>query len=100
MISLLFNSTSCLPKHKSTIDLLYNKCILCISCHYEPLKPLTLQMEHAQKLDVLTSLPVSHVTLPRAVCCAMSRQANHATCSYISGSRYASEPIRRCLFIE
>ena len=27
---LLFNNTPCLPKHKSTIVLLYNKFILCI----------------------------------------------------------------------
>ena len=25
---------------------------------------------------------------------------NHATCSYISGSGYASEPFKRCLFID
>ena len=37
-LSLLFNSTPCLPKHKSTIVLLYNKCMLCISCHFKPLK--------------------------------------------------------------
>ena len=75
-----------LPKHKSTIVLLYNKCKLCISCHFGPLKLLTLQMDHAKLLDVLTSLPVSHVILPRAVGIATSRPVNHATCSYISGS--------------
>ena len=30
----------------------------------------------------------------------MSRPANHATCSYISDIGKASEPIRRCLFID
>ena len=50
-------------------------------------------------LDVLTSLPVSHVILPRAVCFATSRQANHAICSFIDSSGYASEPIIRCLII-
>ena len=35
-LSLLFNNTPCLPKHKSTIVLLYNKCMLCISCHFWP----------------------------------------------------------------
>ena len=32
---------------------------------------MTLRMDHAGLLDVLTSLPVSHVILPRAVCFAM-----------------------------
>ena len=36
------------------------------------IKPLTLQMDHAKLLDVLTSLPVSHAILPRAVCFAAS----------------------------
>ena len=36
-LSLLFNNTPCLPKHKTTIVLLYNKCMLCISCHFRPL---------------------------------------------------------------
>ena len=59
-------------------------------------------MDHAKSLDVLTSLPlpVSHAILPRAVCFAASRQANHAICSYIDSSGYASGPIRRCLFID
>ena len=34
-------------------------------------------------VDVLTSLPVSHAILPRAVCFATSRPANHAICSFI-----------------
>ena len=37
-LSLLFNNTPCLPKHKSTIVLLYNKFIWCISCHFRPFK--------------------------------------------------------------
>ena len=56
-------------------------------------------MDHA-KLLVLTSLPVSHAILPRAVCFATSRPANHAICSFIDLSGYASGPIRRCLFID
>ena len=36
-LSLLFNNTPCLPKHKPTIVLLYNECMLCISCHFRPL---------------------------------------------------------------
>ena len=51
-------------------------------------------------LDVLTSLPISHAILPCAVCFAASHLANHAVCSYICGSGKASEPIRRCLFID
>ena len=69
-------------------------------CHFIPLKPLMLQMDHAKILDVLMSLPVSHAILPRAVCFATSRSANHAICSYIDSSGYASGPIRMCLFID
>ena len=57
-------------------------------------------MDHAKLLDVLTSLPVSHAILPRAVCFATSRPANHAICSFIDSSGYSSEPIRMCLFID
>ena len=99
-LSLLFNNTPCLPKHKSIIVLLYNKCMLCISCHFILLKPLTLWVDSAKLLEVLTSLPVSHAILPRAVCFATSRPANHAICSFIDSSGYASGPIRRCLFID
>ena len=74
--------------------------MLCISCHFIPIKPLTLQMDHAKLLDVLTSLTVSHSILPRAVCFATSRAANHAICSFIDSSGYASGPIRICLFID
>ena len=74
--------------------------MLCISCHYIPLKPLTLRVDSAKLLDVLTLLPVSHSILPRAVCFATSRPANHAICSFIDSSGYASGPIRRCLFID
>ena len=74
--------------------------MLCISCHFIPLKPLTLRMDHAKLLDVLTSLPVSHAILPRAVRFATSRPANHAICIFIDSSGYASGPIRICLFID
>ena len=57
-------------------------------------------MDHAKLLDVLTSLPVSQSILPRAVCFATSRQANHAICSFIDSSGFASGSIRRCLFID
>ena len=57
-------------------------------------------MDHAKLLDVLTSLPVSQSILPRAIGFATSRPANHAICSFIYSSRYASGPIRRCLFID
>ena len=40
--------------------------MLCNSCHFIPLKPLTLRIDNAKLLDVLTSLPVSHAILPRA----------------------------------
>ena len=63
-------------------------------------KPLTLRMDHAKLLYVLTILPVSHAILLRAVCFATSRPANHATCCYIDSSGYASGPIRICLFID
>ena len=74
--------------------------MLCISCHFIPLKPPTLRMDRAKSLDVLTSLPVSHAILPRAVRFATSGPANHAICSFIDSSGYASGPIRRCLFID
>ena len=56
-------------------------------------------MVRAKIRDVLTSLPGSQSILPRAVCFATSRPANHAICSFIDSSGYASGPIRRCLFI-
>ena len=71
--------------------------MLCIICHFILLKPLTLRMDHAY---LLTSLPVSHAILPRAVCFATSRQANHAICCFIDSGGYASGPIRICLFID
>ena len=74
--------------------------MLRISCHFGPFDSLTLRMDHAKLLDVLMSLPVSHAILPRAVCFATSCPANQMPCSYISGSGWASEPIRRCLFID
>ena len=51
-------------------------------------------------LDILASLSVSHAILPRAVCFATSRPANHAICRFIDSSGYASGPIRLCLFID
>ena len=57
-------------------------------------------MDHAKLLDVLTSLPVNQSILPRAVCFATSRPANHAICNFIDLSSYASGPMRRCLFID
>ena len=63
--------------------------------HFLSFIPLTLQMDHAELLSVLTSLPVSHAMLPRAVCFATLRPA---ICSYIDSSGYASGPIRICLF--
>ena len=74
--------------------------LLCIFCHFIPLKLLTLRIGHAKLLDVLTSLPASHAILSRAVCFATSRPANHAICSHIDSSGYASGPIIICLFIE
>ena len=64
------------------------------------LKPLTLRMDHAKLLDVLTSLPVSHAILSHVVCFATPRPANHAICSCIDSGGYASGPIRICLFID
>ena len=74
--------------------------MLFISCHFIPLKPLTVRMDSAKLLDVLTSLPVSHMISPRVVCFATSRPSNCAICSFIDSSGYASWPIRRCLFID
>ena len=68
--------------------------MLCISCHFKPLKPVTLRMDHAKLLDDLSSPPVSHAILPRVVCIETSRPANHAICSYIDSSGYRSGPIR------
>ena len=59
-----------------------------------PFKPLTLRMDHAKVLDVLTSLSVSHAILPRAVCFATSRLANRAICSFIDSGGKVSGPIR------
>ena len=59
-----------------------------------------LWMDHVKLLDVLTSLPLSPSILPRAVYFATSRPANHAICSFIDLSGYASGPIRRFLFID
>ena len=73
--------------------------MLCILCHFIPLKPLTLRMDHAKLLNVLTSIPLSHAILPRPVYFAASRPANHAICRYIDSSVYASGTIRICLFI-
>ena len=56
-------------------------------------------MDHAELLDVLTSLPVSHAILPRVISFATSRLVNHAIWSYIDSSEYAPRPIRRCLLI-
>ena len=64
------------------------------------IKTIGFRMDHAKFLDVLTSFPVSYATLPRAVCFAASRPANHAICSFIDSSGYASGPIRICLFID
>ena len=55
---------------------------------------------NAKLLDVLTSLPVSHAILSRAVCFSTSRPANHVICNFIDSSGYASGPIRSCLFID
>ena len=74
--------------------------MLCISCHFIPLKPLTLRMGHSKLLDILTSLSVSHAILACAVRFATSRPTNHAICSYIDYSEYASGPIRIHLFID
>ena len=74
--------------------------MLCIHCDFIPLKRLTLRQDHAKLLDVLTSLPVSHAILPRAVCFATSRPANQAICSFMDSGGYASGPIRICLFID
>ena len=71
--------------------------------HFLPfltIKALTLRMDHAKLLDVLTSLPVRRSILTRAVYFATSCPANHALCSFIDSSGYASGPIRRCLFID
>ena len=57
-------------------------------------------MDHAKWFDVLTSLPVSRSILPRVVCFATSRPANHVICSFIDSSGYAAGPIRICLFID
>ena len=67
---------------------------------FKAIKTLTFRMDHAKFLDILTSLPVSQSILPRAVCFATSHPANHAICSFIDSSGYASWPIRKCLFID
>ena len=59
-----------------------------------------LRMGQAKSIDILTSLPNSHAILLRAVCFATSRPTNHAICSFIDSSGYASGPIRISLFID
>ena len=53
-------------------------------------------MDHAKLLDVLTSLPVSHAILPRVVCFATSRQANHALCSFLTHLAYRANAKNPC----
>ena len=55
--------------------------MFCIYCRFGPLIPLTLWMDHAKFLAILTSLPVSHAILPCAVYFETSRLAIHATCT-------------------
>ena len=57
-------------------------------------------MDHAKLFDVLKSLLLSNAILRRVECFAMSHPANHAICSYIDSSGYASRPIRIRLFID
>ena len=64
------------------------------------IKTIDIRMDHAKLLDFLMSLLVSHAILPHAVCFATSHPANHAICSFIDSSGYASGPIRICLFID
>ena len=64
--------------------------------HLKLFKPLALRMDYAKLLDVLTTLPVSHAILPRAVYLATLRTANHAICSYIESIGYAYGLIRKC----
>ena len=45
--------------------------MLCISCHFGLLNPLTLRMDHGKLLDILMSLPISHAILP--LLCALQR---------------------------
>ena len=67
---------------------------------FSTIKTLTLWMDHAKSLDVLTSLTLSQSILPGAVCFAMSHPASHEICSFINSSGYAPGPIKRCLFID
>ena len=72
-------------------------------CHAFPviltIKTIDVTDGSFELLDVLTSVPLNHSVLPRVVCFATSRPANHAMYSFIDSSRYASGPIRICLFI-
>ena len=47
-------------------------------------QPLTLQLDHAKLLDVLTSLPESHAVLLHIQWFVTSHLKNHVTCTYIS----------------
>ena len=96
-LSLLFNNTPCLPKHKSTSVLLYNKCMLCISCHFWP---RNVHVTDGSCKITWRSDVTFHklVNITSAMFFATSHPANHAICSFIDSSGYASGPIRRCLF--
>ena len=63
-------------------------------------KTIDVKGDSAKLLYVLTSIPVSHAILPRAVFFGTSRPANHAICIFIDSSGYAPGPIRICLFID
>ena len=68
-LSILFNNTPCLPKHKSTIVSLYNKCMLCISCHFWPKNCHVMDgsCEITWRSDV-TSLKPVNITSCRVLC--------------------------------
>ena len=99
-LSLLFNNTPCLTKHKSTIVLLYYKCMLCISCHFGPLKRWRYGWIMRNDVTLWRHFPYASQYYLVSMCFATSRPANHVICSFIDSSGYASGPIRRCLFID
>ena len=78
-LSLLFNNTPCLPKHKSTIVLLYNKFILCISCHFRPLKCWRYKAgscEVTWRSDVTSRKPVNITS-----CCVLCNVTSGKPCN-------------------
>ena len=69
---------------KQQMFLLYNECMSCISCHFGPLKPLTLGVDHAKLLrrsDVTSCKPCNITIVPCALQCQVRQTMQHVVIS-------------------